>query len=117
MRKKTTWFILSGLFVALILAGVVSHYASSSPDGLDSATLKGCATDAQGRITGGHCAAQKAKKHDLETGPFAGYATSGLGGGFASTAVSGVVGVAVVFGIGAGAFWLLKRRAKTPEQG
>ena len=40
-RRALAWCRL-GLLVALLLAGVVSNYASSHPDGLDSSLLKGC---------------------------------------------------------------------------
>ncbi|MGH8878887.1 MAG: PDGLE domain-containing protein [Stackebrandtia sp.] len=110
MRVKTGALILGGLLVSLLLAGVVSNFASGSPDGLDSATLEGCTTDADGEITGGDCMAEKAADHDLANGPFADYATAGVGNDFVSTAISGVLGVLVVFAVGAGIFWLIKRR-------
>ena len=37
-------FLLSFGMVALVIAGVLSYAASSSPDGLDSATMRGCET-------------------------------------------------------------------------
>jgi len=103
MRKRL--FIVAGLFVALILAGVVSNFASSSPDGLDAAARQGCTVDADGEITGGTCMAQKERGHQLAGSPFAGY-----GDGALSTAVSGVVGVLVTFAVGGGVFWLARRR-------
>lgn len=115
MRVKTGGFILAGLLLALLLASVVSNFASGSPDGLDSATLEGCTTNAEGEITGGECMAREAAEHDLGGGPFADYATAGIGNDFLSTAISGVLGVIVVFGIGAGVFWLVKRRAPVTD--
>jgi len=38
MNRKLAWFLGAGLLVALILAGVVSNFASRSPDGLDATT-------------------------------------------------------------------------------
>ena len=67
--KRTGWFIVGGLLVALLLAGVVSNFASSHPDGLDSATLEGCTVDDEGNITGGTCIAQGGKDHELADGP------------------------------------------------
>lgn len=110
MKVRTKVFIAAGLLVSLVLAGVVSNFASGSPDGLDSATLKGCTTDTEHEITGGECMAQAAKDHNLGGSPFADYGTAGIGNDFVSTAVSGGLGVLVVFAIGAGIFWLVKRR-------
>jgi cobalt/nickel transport protein len=110
MNKKLGWFLAGGLLVALILAGFVSNFASGSPDGLDAATLEGCTTDANGRITGGTCAAQQAQDHQLKDGPLANYGVKGLGNGYLSTGIAGVAGVLVTFAVGAGLFWVLRRR-------
>ena len=112
--RRTTGFVLAGLFVALLLAGVVSSFASGAPDGLDSASTRGCTVDAAGEITGGTCMAQGAKEHEVG-GPFADYAFTGAGGGFAATAVSGVVGVLVTFAVAGGLFWVTRRR-RAPAQ-
>ena len=37
MSKRFGWFLAGGLLGALLLAGVVSNFASGSPDGLDHA--------------------------------------------------------------------------------
>lgn len=107
--RKSTGFILAGLLVALLLAGFVSNFASGDPDGLDSAALDGCTVNAAGDITGGSCMAQKAADHELG-GPFADYGVAGIGNDFVATAIAGVLGVLVVFAIGGGLFWLLRRR-------
>jgi cobalt/nickel transport protein len=108
MRKRL--FLLSGLLVSLLLAGVVSGFASSSPDGLDSAARAGCTFDADDNITGGTCMAQNEQEHQLADGPLADYGIKGIGNEYLSTGLSGVVGVLVTFGIGAGVFWLVRRR-------
>ena len=107
--KRTTWFILGGLLVALLLAGVVSNLASSSPDGLDSASAKGCTTNAEGEITGGDCMAANAKEHEVG-GPFADYGIAGIDNAYVSTAIAGVGGVLLTFAIGGGIFWLVRSR-------
>jgi cobalt ECF transporter T component CbiQ/cobalamin biosynthesis protein CbiM len=104
------WFIAGGLLVALLLAGVVSNFASSQPDGLDSTTLEGCTVDDQGAITGGTCIAQGGEDHELADGPLADYGVSGIDNSFLSTGMSGVVGVLLTFAIGGGIFWLVRRR-------
>ncbi|MET7750301.1 PDGLE domain-containing protein [Micromonospora sp. NPDC005367] len=111
MRKRPWAFIVGGLLVALVLAGVVSNYASSHPDGLDSSLLKGCTVDADDNIVGGSCPAQQAKDHELADSPLADYGVRGIENGFLSTGLSGVLGVLLTFAIGGGAFWLLRRRS------
>ncbi|WP_246248317.1 PDGLE domain-containing protein, partial [Micromonospora maritima] len=71
MSKRSWPFLLGGLLVALLLAGVVSNYASSHPDGLDSSLLKGCTVNADDEITGGSCPAQQARDHELADSPLA----------------------------------------------
>jgi cobalt/nickel transport protein len=114
MNRKLGWFLGAGLLAALILAGVVSNFASTSPDGLDSTTLQGCTTDAEGNITGGECIAQRAEEGD---GPLADYGIKGLDNEFLSTGLAGVAGVLVTFAIGAGFFWLVKRRGPENAEG
>ena len=80
MTRTTKGFLLAGIVVALLLAGVVSRFASSSPDGLEKvAADKGINANE--------------KDHALGDSPFADYGTKGLGDGFASGAVAGVAGV------------------------
>ncbi|MEJ3747238.1 PDGLE domain-containing protein [Actinomycetes bacterium KLBMP 9797] len=111
--KKTTWFILGGLLVALLLAGVVSNFASGSPDGLDSASTKGCTLDADGNITGGTCMAQNAKDSETADSPLADYGLSGIDNEFLATGVAGVAGVLLTFAVGGGLFWLTRKRQPT----
>lgn len=91
-------FALGALVVALLLAGIVSYWASSAPDGLNKV-----ASD-----TG--FGAQE-KQHGLDESPFAGYGTKGLGDGFASGAVAGVAGVAITLALAGGLTLVLRRRA------
>ncbi|MEU7614534.1 PDGLE domain-containing protein [Micromonospora rifamycinica] len=110
MRKRSWGFVAVGLLVALVLAGVVSNYASSHPDGLDSSLLKGCTVNADDEITGGSCPARQARDHELADSPLADYGIRGVDNGFLSTGLSGVVGVLLTFAVGGGLFWLLRRR-------
>ncbi|KRA38128.1 MULTISPECIES: PDGLE domain-containing protein [unclassified Nocardioides] len=94
---RTRSFLLAGLLVALLVAGVGSYYASSHPDGLEHVAQQ----------TGFLDSADDPK----DTGsPFAGYETKGvddarLGGGLA-----GVAGVLLTLVIGGGLFRVLRRR-------
>jgi cobalt/nickel transport protein len=108
MRKRT--FIVAGLIVAFLLAGIVSNFASSSPDGLDSAALRGCTTDADGEITGGTCMAQREQEHQLGGGPLADYGIHGIDNPYLATGLAGVLGVAITFVVGGALFWLVRRR-------
>ena len=114
MSKRHWPFLLGGLLVALLLAGVVSNYASSHPDGLDSSLLKGCTVNADDEITGGSCPAQQAKDHELADSPLADYGVRGIGNDFLSTGLSGVLGVLLTFAFGGGLFWLARRRGPAP---
>ncbi|MBQ0900526.1 PDGLE domain-containing protein [Micromonospora sp. U21] len=113
MKNRSWAFLAGGLLVALLLAGVVSNYASSHPDGLDSSLLKGCTVDADDNIVGGSCPAQQAREHELGDSPLADYGVRGVENGFLSTGLSGVLGVLLTFAVGAGGFWLLRRRGAT----
>jgi cobalt/nickel transport protein len=100
---KRWGFILAGLLVSLVLAGLVSNFASEAPDGLEHAAREGCTEDATGEIVGGSCIAQAERDHDLAGSPFADYAVP---------VVSGVVGVVITFAVAGGLFWLVRRRRK-----
>jgi len=105
VKRRNVAFLVGGLLVALLLAGVVSNFASSAPDGLDATAKRGCTTDSQGNITGGTCMAQSEKDTPTKDSPFAGYGESA-----GSRAVAGAVGVLLTFAIGGGVFWLARRR-------
>lgn len=117
VNKKVVWFVAAGLLVAFILAGVVSNFASQSPDGLDSASLQGCTTDEKGNITGGSCMAQQAKNHQFAGGLLADYGIKGIDNPYLATGLSGAAGVLVTFVIGGGVFWLVRRRGRAQTAG
>ena len=84
-------FLLGGLLVAIGLAMLVSGFASSSPDGLE-------------KVAEDHGIAANARQHLFENGPLAGYAVKGVGNDRVGTAISGLIGVLVTFGIGLALF-------------
>ncbi|MGI5214896.1 PDGLE domain-containing protein [Plantactinospora sp. CA-290183] len=110
MTRRSGAFILGGLLVALLLAGVVSNFASAHPDGLDSSLRKGCTFDAEDNITGGSCPAQETREHELADSPLADYGVRGVDNPYLSTGLSGVLGVLLTFAVGGGLFWLVRRR-------
>ncbi|MCW2835165.1 MAG: cobalt transport protein CbiN [Nocardioides sp.] len=82
--------LVVGLLVALTLAGVVSFYASGSPDGLNRVAADlGFAETQQASATQG--------------GPLAGYETAGIDNSRWSSGVAGVLGCLLVLGCS----WLL----------
>jgi cobalt/nickel transport protein len=108
MRNRV--FLLAGVLVALLLAGVVSSFASGSPDGLDSVARAGCTFDADGNITGGSCLAQRAAQNQTEDSPLADYGIRGLSNRYLSTGLAGVLGVLVTLAAAGGLFYLVRRR-------
>jgi cobalt/nickel transport protein len=112
VNRRLGWFLAGGLLVALLLAGVASSFASSSPDGLDATSRRGCTTDAEGNITGGTCIAQRERDHQLADGPLADYGIRGIDNPYLSTGLSGVLGVLITFAVGGGVFWLVRRRGR-----
>lgn len=109
------WSFLAAFAVAtLLIAGVVSYFASSSPDGLDATTLRGCEVveTGDGEQLTGECIAQHADEHRLADSPLADYA---LGGREGSGGLAGVVGVLVTVVIAGGGFWLIARPRKDSD--
>ena len=88
-------FVVGGLLVAIGLAMLVSGFASSSPDGLN-------------KVSEDHGIAANAKQHLFEKGPLAGYAVKGVGNNRLATAISGLIGVLVTFGVGLALFALMR---------
>ena len=92
-------FYISGFVISLFLAGVVSFYASSSPDGLEKVA------EDIGFI-------ETAKDHSNVDGALADYGVKGIENERASVGVAGIIGVigtAVVAGVG---FKLIARKPK-----
>ena len=92
-------FYIIGFIVSLFLAGVVSFYASSSPDGLEKVAQDIGFIDT-------------AKDHTNADGALADYGVKGIDNERASVGVAGIIGVvgtAVVAGIG---FKLIARKSK-----
>lgn len=90
-------FLAAGLLVTLLVAGGLSRYASSAPDGLDRVA----------RDTG---IAKAEKRHAQDGSPFAGYTADWLPDGPLAGAVAGVGGVLVTLALAGGVFALVRRR-------
>lgn len=98
--KKTTTIVVVGIIVSLFFAGVVSNFASGSPDGLEKV-----ATDT-GFI-------ESAQDSAVAESPLADYGASFIENDFLSTGLSGVLGVAVTALLAFGLFKFLKPEQKT----
>jgi len=80
---RTRWFVAAGVLVALLLAGVVSIYASGDPDGLT-------------KVSEDHGFADTEKGRDALLGDYG--------------SVTGVVGVLVVLAVAGGVTYAVRRR-------
>lgn len=101
-------FWIGFLLATLLIAGGLSYLASSSPDGLDSATLQGCQISDLGgaeQVTG-ECIARNAREHPLSGTLLANYL---VGGHERSVGLAGVAGVAVTLALAAGLFRIIGR--------
>ena len=88
---------VSILLVTLVLAGVVSFYASNSPDGLN-------------RVAEDTGFAQTEETHPSAEGPLAGYETADVDDERVSGGLAGVAGVLVVLVLSGGLALVLRRR-------
>jgi len=88
-KVSMKWLALGIAVVALLLAGVVSRFADSAPDGLT-------------KVSEDHGFAHTGKSHD------------GLLGDYGSA--TGVVGVLVVLGLAGGVSYAVRRRRSRDEQ-
>lgn len=110
--RRHWWFWAGFAGSILLIAGAASYFASSSPDGLDSATLQGCQVmqTAQGEELIGNCIAQHATEHVMSVSPLADYTVFGRPG---SVGVAGIIGAVAVLALAGGAFWLLARSRRS----
>ncbi|MCB2224800.1 MAG: PDGLE domain-containing protein [Actinobacteria bacterium] len=102
MDRRTWGFLAAGLLVTVVVAAVVSGFASSEPDGLEKVSIdqefEGAAAD-----------------HALADSPLADYGVDGIDNERVSTGVAGIVGVAITLaamvGLLYGVRFLHRRRA------
>lgn len=102
-RVTTRRLVLVGFGVCLLLAGVVSFWASGHPDGLEFVAHRlGFGDSAQG--------------HASDNSPFAGYGTAGVHNARLSGGLAGLVGVVVVAVLAFGLMHLLRRRGPRDDR-
>ena len=96
--NKQSKFLIAGFVLSLVLAGVVSNYASSSPDGLEKVAEDIGFLDS-------------AKDHTYADGPLADYGVKGIENERLSTGTAGVIGVIATAGVSTGLFFVLRRKS------
>ena len=96
---KNKKFLISGFVISLFLAGVVSFYASSNPDGLEKVAQDIGFLDT-------------AKEHTNADGVLADYGVKGIENERASVGVAGVIGVIGTAIVGGLLFKFLVRKPK-----
>ncbi len=96
MKQKT--FLISGFMASLVLAGVVSFYASSSPDGLE-------------KVAGDIGFIESAQENANSEGILADYGVKGVENARLSTGAAGVIGVIATGAISTGLFFLIRRKS------
>jgi cobalt/nickel transport protein len=98
MTRRVWGFVLAGLLVSVLLAALVSPFASQAPDGLEKfAKDHRFAEKGEGRA---------AWQHPLMPD----YKVAGVRNESVGTALAGIAGTLLVFGIAFGAAKLLSRR-------
>lgn len=100
---RTRAFVLAGLVVALLLAGVASYYASSHPDGLEHVA------ETTGFI-------DSADEHPAGDGPLADYQTKGVDDARVSGGLAGVLGVLVTLALAGGIAFAVRRRGTAGDE-
>ncbi|MFC7488768.1 PDGLE domain-containing protein [Knoellia sp. CPCC 206453] len=99
---STTRLVVTGLVICLLLAGVVSLWASGHPDGLEFVAQRLGFLDSAG-------------KHASDGSPLAGYGTAGVDNARLSGGLAGLIGVGVVAVIAFGLMHLLRRRSSRDD--
>ncbi len=99
--RRTLWG--AGLAVSLVLAGFVSYYASTEPDGLE-------------KVAADQGFDKKEREHDAKGSPLADYGVEDVADARLSGGLAGVIGVGVTVVAGTAVFWTARRR-RTPATG
>jgi hypothetical protein len=98
--RRSSLIVLALVVAALLVAGVLSYYASSNPDGLN-------------RVAEDKQFSSLEQAHGAEDSPLAGYAVRGVDNERISVGLAGIAGVALTFLLGSGVFLAVRRRRAT----
>jgi hypothetical protein len=97
---RTKRFLVGFALAAVLIAGVVSYFASSSPDGLE-------------RVADDQGIAAAEVEHATGDSPLADYGIRGVESDALSGGLAGVVGVVVVLVVAGGIAFLVRRRSES----
>ncbi|OPF72950.1 cobalt ABC transporter [Streptomyces antioxidans] len=97
---RRVWW--AGLAAALLCAGVVSFYASASPDGLE-------------KVAHDKGIDQNEEDHAAKDSPLADYGVKDITDARLSGGLAGVIGVGATLAVGSGVFIVVRRRRATAE--
>lgn len=101
-RRKLRKLWIGGLVASLVLAGFVSFYASSNPDGLE-------------KVAADQGIDRQTKEHASADSPLADYGVRDVEDARLSGGLAGVIGVGVTVVAGTGVFWAVRRRRSTSQ--
>ena len=99
MDRRLWWFLGIGLVVALLVAGVLSGFASGDPDGLE-------------RVSIDEGFDETAADHALADSPLADYAVEGVEDERLSTGLAGIIGVAITLALSGALFYGIRLYGK-----
>ena len=99
MSKQTRNVLIVGLAVSLLMGGVISYWASSSPDGLERVAAD------KGFL---HKATENEAQRKLAFIPD--YEVPGVKHDFLRVSLAGIIGTLLCFGLALLVGWLVKRR-------
>lgn len=98
-RPSTRSLVILGLVLSLLVAGVLSWYASSSPDGL-------------ARVAQDQGFSRTTQRHPTGASPLAGYGTRSVEDARLSKGLAGVIGVVATGAVMGGLVLVLRRRSR-----
>ncbi|MEV6538723.1 energy-coupling factor ABC transporter permease [Streptomyces sp. NPDC051665] len=98
--RRRLW--IGGLATSLLLAGFVSFYASSNPDGLE-------------KVAADQGIDRQTKEHASADSPLADYGVRDVDDARLSGGLAGVIGVGVTVVAGTGVFWAVRKRRSTSQ--
>ncbi|QKV92930.1 PDGLE domain-containing protein [Streptomyces sp. NA02950] len=101
-RRSARRVWLAGLAAALLCAGVVSFYASASPDGLE-------------KVAHDKGIDKKAEDHATKDSPLADYGVKDITDARLSGGLAGVIGVGATLAVGTGVFVVVRKRRTAAE--
>lgn len=104
MDERLRWFLAAGAVAALVVAGVLSGFASGEPDGLERVAID------QGFD-------ETAGDHATADSPLADYAVQGVQDERLSTGLAGIIGVAITLVVAGGLFYGLRLYGRARRRG